>query len=235
MRKIDLFRQLQEADSRIDSTRAEIERLQSQLGGRSALAAQEAELAQLRAELHTLEGQQKDLELQAEDRRTKIAADEGKLYSGRVTNPKELQSLSDEVAQDRRQLGTVEDQLLAILERSEELSSRVAQADSAHKKEKSAWDTEQASMRSKLDEAQGGLSSMEAKRTQAASQFPPADLVTYETLRRQKGGTAVANVHQRTCQACRVGLTPSQEQRARIGAEPVLCHSCGRILFVALS
>ena len=90
-------------------------------------------------------------------------------------------------------------------------------------------------MQKTLDDARGGLAALETKRVKAAAQVPPADLVTYETIRRQKGGTAVAIVQQRTCQSCRVGLTPSQEQRARIGNDPVLCHSCGRILYVPLT
>src|SRR5438105_3812497 len=146
MRKIDVFRELQTADTQLDSSRATIERMEGQLGGRDALAAREAEIDQLRAELHQVEAQQRDLELQADDRRSKIAGDEGKLYSGRVTNPKELQSLSEEVAQDRRQLGTVEDQLLALLERSEDLTGQIGQLSATYNKEKDAWTADQASI-----------------------------------------------------------------------------------------
>jgi len=108
MRKTDILRQLQDADSRIDATRTTIETLEGQLGQRDALVAREAEIEGLRKELHAIEAQQRDLDLQADDRRTKIAADEGKLYGGKVTNSKELESLQQEVSQDKRQLSAID-------------------------------------------------------------------------------------------------------------------------------
>jgi predicted nucleic acid-binding Zn-ribbon protein len=235
MRKTDILRQLQDADTRIDSARTAISILESQLGIRDALAAREAEIEQARGELRVLEGQQRDLELQAEDRRAKIATDEGKLYGGKVTSPKELTSLTEEVAQDRRQLSGIEDRLLVILEQVEEITGRITQLEAVHQRELATWRTEQGSATEKLQVAQATLEATEGQRARIASQVPPADLVQYETIRRQKNGTAVAIVQQRTCQSCRVGLTPNQEQRARIGAEIVTCNSCGRILFVALN
>jgi predicted nucleic acid-binding Zn-ribbon protein len=179
--------------------------------------------------------QQRDLEMDADGKRSKIAADEGKLYGGRVSNPKELQSLTEEVAQDKRQLSTVEDKLLEILEQVEELSGQLAASESALAAELKTWNETQESARQKLVEAQAALSTLEGRRKDTAAQIAGSDISTYETIRRQKGGMAVAPVQQRTCQACRVGLTANQEQRARIGAEIILCHSCGRILFVPLT
>jgi uncharacterized protein len=235
MRKVDTLRQLQDADSRIDATRAAISTLEGQIGEKSALEAREAEIQALQKELHALEADQRDLELQADERRTKIKKDEDKLYGGKVTNPKELDSLQHEVAQDKRQLGAVEDKLLEILERTEELGGHLKELRAAHERALAAWTAEQSSAVDKLQQAQVQQAAAEAKRKEVASQLPASDLSTYETIRRQKGGVAVAAVQQRTCQSCRVGLTPNQEQRARIGQEIQLCHSCGRILFVALS
>ena len=235
MRKIDLLRQLQDADSRIDSARTLIARLSSNLGNRQILDEKQAEAASAHQELRGLEAQQRDLELQADDRRAKISADEGKLYSGRVTNPKELASLADEVTQDKRQLSSVEDKLIDIMDRLEETSRRSSGLDGALAAATQAWSQEQDAARAKINESERAIATLEALRISTTSKLIASDVSAYETLRRQKNGLAVAQVHQRTCQACRVTLTPVLEQRARIGAELVLCHSCGRLLFVALS
>jgi predicted nucleic acid-binding Zn-ribbon protein len=235
VRKVDLLRQLQDADSRLDSARTLIARLTADLGDRGGLPRREAELASAREELRGLEALQRDLELQAEDRRAKIASDEGKLYSGRVTNPKELGNLSDEVAQDKRQLNAVEDKLLDIIERVEETTKRARALEATLAGETRGWTEAQEAARSKIAETERTVATLDAQRSSATSKLVPSDISTYETLRRQKNGLAVAQVQQRTCQACRVGLTPALEQRARIGADLIPCHSCGRILFVALS
>ncbi|HEV8613282.1 MAG TPA: hypothetical protein VGQ73_07215 [Gemmatimonadales bacterium] len=233
MRKIDALRQLQDMDTGIDAARTVLVQLEGEIGDRRALDQREAEVAAARADLHALQAQQRDLELQAEDRRTKIQADEGKLYGGRVTNPKELQSLSEEVAQDRRQLDDVEYRLLELLERSDEISRRLAGLETSLAQATQEWNAKQQTARSRVSETQGQLQTLEQRRSSAWDELDAESRSTYTALRRQKG-TAVATVHQRTCQACRVSLTASQEQRARIGTELVTCHSCGRVLYVSL-
>lgn len=234
MRKIDALRQLQDIDARIDSARAAVARLETDVAAAGTLAQRAAEVQQAKDELHRLEGQQRDLELQAETHRNKIAADEGKLYGGRVTNPKELSSLQDEVAQDRRQLSSIEDRILDLLDRIEETAGQLNDLESLLARETEAHRMQQSTARAQLQQTQGALESLTSQRAATFSQVDASLRPTYETLRRQKGGLAVATVQQRTCQACRVALTPAQEQRARIGNEIITCHSCGRILFVPL-
>jgi predicted nucleic acid-binding Zn-ribbon protein len=235
VRKVDVLWQLQEIDRQLDAARAAQARLKSELGERSALTKLEAELKGMQDHRRELETQQRDLELLADERRGKIEADEGKLYGGRITNPKELSSLQDEVAQDKRQLGTVEDKLLEIMEQIEESIAQIAELEARLRRESEAWEVLQGRSRTQLSEAEAALTRLAGERSTVTTQLAPTEQSTYETLRRQKGGMAVAQVHQRTCQACRVGLTPSQEQRARQGHEIVTCNSCGRILFVPLA
>lgn len=233
-RTIDALRQLQDLDTRVGTARATIAQISGQLKDRRALQAREQEIKTARTGLQALDVEQRDLEMQAEDRRAKIKSDENKLYGGRVTSAKELASLSDEVAQDRRQLSTVEDRLLELLDKTETQRATLDALEATLARESREWQASQENTRTRLAGAEQTIADSEAQRDTLAASLGPATYSTYETLRRQKGGVAVAMVHQRTCQACRVGLTPSQEQRARIGTELVPCNSCGRILFVSL-
>jgi predicted nucleic acid-binding Zn-ribbon protein len=121
------------------------------------------------------------------------------------------------------------------MEQLEEANGRRAQLEATLKRETAEWQSLQERMKSQLEATDAALKKLTGNRSEVANQIAAPDQTTYETLRRQKGGTAVAIVSQRTCQACRVGLTPSQEQRARQGVEIITCHSCGRILYVPLS
>jgi len=234
VRKIDLLYKLQEIDTQAGAARTQIARLKNEIGERGSLDEAAQHIEAVRAELRAIETQQRDLDLQAEERRDLIKAHEAKLYSGRVQNTKELGSLSEEVAQDRRQLSDIEDQLIELLDQIEEVSGRLRSYETAYARQLAAWNTAQEQARARLATAQATLASLETQRTTAAAAIDPAARSTYETLLRQKAGLAVGAVHQRTCQACRVSLTPSQEQRARIGTELITCHSCGRILYVPL-
>ncbi|MBM2809465.1 MAG: hypothetical protein HW416_224 [Chloroflexi bacterium] len=233
MRKIDAVWSLQDIDSRAEAALTTAEQLRSQIGVRGALDEREAEIQLAEAALRVLAAEQRDLELKAEERRAKIATDEGKLYGGRVTNPKELQDIEHEVAQDRRQLSPIEDRLLEILDESETASEQIRRLQSALAAATRSWEQEQELARARLASAESTVRELQEGRGTALKAIDPAFLPSYETLRRQKG-TAVARVGQRTCQACRVTLTPVQEQRARQGNDLIMCHSCGRILFVPI-
>ena len=235
MRTVDALRQLQDIDSRIDSARAALARLKVQLSETGPVPALAEETERARQELRRLEPQQLDLELQAEERRSKIAADESKLYGGRVTNPKELASIADEVAQDRRQLSAIEDKLLALFDQIDSTSSHVKELETKLAEATRAWNTQQEQAQRALRDAESTVVALDGQRAATAAAVDASARLTYDGLRRQKGGIAVAQVQRRTCQACRVALTPVQEQRARIGADLVTCTSCGRILFVPLA
>ena len=131
-------------------------------------------------------------------------------------------------------MSAVEDQILELLDRIEEKSGEITQQESQLNRETETLSSRHNAARTQLSQTQTTLGSLTTQRETTFSQIDPALRPMYETLRRQKGGLAVATVQQRTCQACRVSLTPAQEQRARIGNEVVTCHSCGRILFVPL-
>jgi predicted nucleic acid-binding Zn-ribbon protein len=234
MRKIDLLHQLQDFDSRIDGARAAVVRLEAEIADAGTIGQLTDDVQRAKEELQGLDTQQRDLELQAETHRGKIASDEGKLYGGRITNPKELESLQDEVAQDKRQLSTVETRILELMESIEEKTRRSNDLESALARETQSLSARHDGARTQLQQTQGTLKTLGAQRDSVFAQIDSALRPTYETLRRQKGGLAVATVQQRTCQACRVSLTPAQEQRARIGNDIVTCNSCGRILFVPL-
>jgi predicted nucleic acid-binding Zn-ribbon protein len=72
----------------------------------------------------------------------------------------------------------------------------------------------------------------QAERDQVRSEIDAATLRLYDRLRTTRGGQAVAEVKQRTCQGCRVTLTAAYEQRLRHGDQLVTCQSCGRILYL---
>lgn len=235
MRLADLLHDLQEVDTRLDGTRRSLELIRQQLGDRSSLDSPTHDLARAREALHQVETAERDLELQADSRRAKMVADEKKLYSGTVTNPKELGSLSDEVNLEKRALDRTETRLLELLEERDESTRRVANLRAALDQQTKAWNEAQTHAAERAEELQAAVSSLQERRDALASQVDAPTRSTYDALRRQKGGIAVAGVLQRTCQSCHVGLTPAIEQRARMGAELVHCHSCGRILYVPIN
>ena len=75
------------------------------------------------------------------------------------------------------------------------------------------------------------ITKLEGEREAALITVSAEDRATYDSLRRQKGGKAVALLVEGTCGLCGVAPSSSRIQAARQGGEMVRCGNCGRILY----
>ena len=156
-----------------------------------------------------------------------------RLYSGDITNPRELGSLEQEASHARNQLQQRDAELLELSSQAEESQKRHI----ALKKELSdalaTWESRQAELTDRIKQVAVEQKSLAERRSQIVAMLDPADLKRYESLRITKKGRAVAKVERGLCQACRMSLPTQQLQRVRAGRQTILCSSCGRILFIS--
>src|SRR5258708_5024868 len=90
--------------------------------GRAELAAAEAALKsydEITHAFHSSSGSLKDTELELQGVEKKAKDFENKLYSGKVQNPKELQSMQEEIEALGRQRGRLDEQILTLMEEVE--------------------------------------------------------------------------------------------------------------------
>jgi predicted nucleic acid-binding Zn-ribbon protein len=184
----------------------------------------ESGLAKTRAELAKAE---RDTGAQKE----KISETEQKLYSGRITNPKDLQDLEREVDALRRRLDVLEDRQLEAMfttENAQEmLNTAHAQVDAV-----SARSVERnASLLGEQSVLLAEVTRLEEERIAAISSIDPQDLSRYDHLRLQKKGVAVTRVVDKTCGACGATLSATLLQAAHSPNDLAYCTTCGRILY----
>jgi uncharacterized protein len=157
---------------------------------------------------------------------------EKQLYSGAVTNPRELQALQDDVASIRRRIGQLEDDELEIMELVEPVDAERTQLTG----ERERLEAEGARLRAALDEAESELAAqlaaVQAERVAAATEVPDELWPEYDKLRARFGGVGIARLVGSTCQGCHLALPAVEVDRIRKLPldEPVHCEECGRLL-----
>jgi predicted nucleic acid-binding Zn-ribbon protein len=157
---------------------------------------------------------------------------EKQLYSGSVTNPRELQALQDDVASIRRRIGQLEDDELEIMELVEPVDAERAQLTG----ERERLDAEGARLRTALGEAESELAAelaaVQAERDAAAAEVPDELWPEYDKLRARFGGVGIARLVGSTCQGCHLALPAVEVDRIRKLPldEAVHCEECGRLL-----
>ena len=229
MRTADLWR-LQEIDSALDARRATIEDAQSRIGPSDEVAAARAELDEKVAAHRAAESAQRDLELQADDLRAKIAPAEQKLYSGAIKNPKELADLQHDIEQHKRQLSTIEDLDIDALSAVEVAEHARSEAQARLETLEREWSEEQQALADRVERLTDEVAGYEAERRDQATDIEPDILRTYEHVRRAHQGKGVARLDRNLCLGCRISLPTSTVNKARAGNALVQCPNCERIL-----
>ena len=223
--------QLQELDIEIESQEKALSQKTGQLGDRSILDSAQERLASEQKQLDELRHRQRDAEAEVDDLLSKIATAEGQLYSGKISNPKELSSLQHEVTTMKARSDELENKALDVIDQVEAQEKVVDELTSEYRNLQDDWQRQQQVLADEIQQLKESLLDLKQRRQQLSGQIDSSAISLYERIRQQKK-QAVAKVEQGICRACRISLSASALQKARSG-QPVQCGTCGRILFIS--
>lgn len=221
---------LQETDTALESRRGSLADAQSRLGETEDLAALRERVAELRAAARAAEAEQKDIELEADALRAKIAPQEAKLYGGSIKNPKELKDLQADIEQLKRHLSSIEDRDLEALTAVDRAEEELQTAESGLATLDASWGEEQAELTERIERLTREIAEHEELRRERADNIAPELLRTYDRLRVAHQGRGVAKLDRNLCMGCRISLPVNLVNRARAGSALTQCPNCERIL-----
>jgi predicted nucleic acid-binding Zn-ribbon protein len=199
-----------------------------------ALAAVDQLTAEREGTLATVRREQARFEDEIEMVTRKARSEDQRAVSGKVTSPKELTAIQEEVAALRRRQGDLEDQLIERMEQRETLEAEVAEL--AGRRE--AIVAEQAEVTKARDAALVEIDrELEAERAARGAIAPTVGeelRALYDQIRARQGGVGAAALVGNTCQGCRVSISPVElaAVRRQPPEEVKRCENCRRILVV---
>lgn len=223
--------QLQEIDLQLETNEKAQGQIVGKLGDSRQVARVRAELAAEQQRLEEFQHQQHSVEWEIDDLTTKITATEEKLYSGKVTSPKELTNLQHEDDELKTRRTNLEDKALDIMDSVEHSTSAVTNlTENLHKLE-TEWQAQQKQLSADLAQLKTAHADLKQKQGTLSAEIESQLLEVYHELRKRKG-IAIARVEQGTCRGCQIALPVSDLHQVRSG-NLVRCSSCERILFLA--
>lgn len=229
--QLHLLYALQKIDARIAAINSRLAVMDGARELKKAYAAAKGSLAQSEAVLEKQESEVMDMELKLKTIDEKRVKFEQKLYSGAITNPKELSAVEKEVAILKEQQGKLDTQVLALYDAVEAARNAAGEAREALKNAEAEARAALAREAAERKQLESELADLNAKRAQAASKVTdPALLSRYDMVRRKTGCTGAARVVDNRCEACHVAVTPFVTRKLSQDNELVTCESCGRIL-----
>jgi predicted nucleic acid-binding Zn-ribbon protein len=223
---------LQRIDDQITQKKRRYREVDAHLGESQALKKARAALEKAQKEQIQYRTALRDRELEAASVVSKLAADTERLYSGRITNPRELQDLQQETEYLKRRQAELEEQQFAAMMAAEQAATRAAIINEQYVVTETAWKSENADLHGEYETLRHELAHLLAQRKAVAKRIDGEDLKMYDSIRRLKKGVAVVAVQNGVCRVCHVEVPQRDLTRAAETDELYYCSGCERIMYV---
>lgn len=222
---------VRQVDLRLAALRAERAGLDDGTALREESEAARAAATEAAGRLHGAQATLRDQELQLATTETKQKKAEGDLYGGRISNPKELAGLEEEIGVLAKSLDHLQDNILGLFDEVEELRRQDAErraAARALEERLAAHMTVFERERGRIDTA---IAATEAERAGLATAVEPRLLKKYENIAAQEGGVGMVAIAGGFCGGCHNDVPARFVSRVRAG-DVVTCERCHRILYL---
>lgn len=222
--------QLQQYDSELDSSYERIKEIDAILADQKDLEYALKIQGQAEKDLQVKQKILRSAEVQVEDQNLKISQNEKKLYSGVVTNPKELEDLQMESSSLRKYLLVLEERQLESMLEAEQAQEVFDQAAANHTKVANEKSAQASELNTEKDILAKNIESILSQKKSYLDTTEIPDLSLYNDLRNSHGGVAVTLMINGSCSSCGANIPSAIEQEAKSPGKISTCPTCKRIL-----
>lgn len=223
---------LQQVDIQLARQGRRFKTVEASLGESEALRQARARLETATQTHNHWQALSRDRDLEAQSLADKLRAEGERLYSGRISNPKELGDLQNAIEYlERRQTGLETQQIEAMIA-LEEATVQLAVAHEEFVVAEGAWKSENAELNQEYETLKQELPQLMAQRRRLLQALSEEDRNEYSSLQRLRKGLAVVLVHEGRCTTCNVSIPKRDLERAAQVDEIMHCSGCDRILYV---
>ena len=235
MSPLDQLLEVQEHDTTADQLRHRRSTLEERTNlqeCREMLAATAVDLGDATEERSEIADDIKHVEQEVASLERRVTEVDHLLHSGAVAAPRELKALQDEISSLQRRQRMLEDGELDLMERAEPLDKTIEELSGR----KTQLEERAGELENELAAAEitvnDEIAEVEQRRADLAAELPDDMLATYDRLRSQLAGVAVAKLSGGTCGGCFLSLSAVEIDRIKKQpADAVInCEECGRIL-----
>jgi hypothetical protein len=147
-----------------------------------------------------------------------------------VKTNKEYQTILGEIQNLKKEQDGYEEKILELMEKSGEEERKIRAVEGEVKKEKAAFDEEEAKLLAEGERLKSELSGLEGDRGGILSGIDGENLQLYTRVKGLRGA-GVAEVRDEICLGCRVSVPPQKYADVIKSDEIQTCSHCQRILF----
>ncbi len=229
--EIEKLVKLQELDSEIQDFRETIDN--SPL--RKKQMEQSIETAH--KDLLLIKKEQKKLQVERKDKELELLSNEEETKKlqkrlDEVKTNKEYSSILTEIENFKKKKSSIEDMLLLLMEKDEQLGKQLENATSESERIKAEIESKMAEETQKTEALKQQLKEKEERRASMATEISKDIFALYEKIRKsKKDGVAICELAGESCTGCSVFVPTYMAEKVKAKKTPVQCENCSRILY----
>ncbi|MEW6300136.1 MAG: C4-type zinc ribbon domain-containing protein [Thermodesulfobacteriota bacterium] len=233
--QIALLAALQEIDQRLHRKERELQELRQQVNAIvQEVASKEREAEERQQRINELEARHRAIEMQLKEEEAKIK--EKRVRLNRIRNERELLALRREIDLMKEANGKLEDEALVLLEQIEREKPLLAEVSAQVDALKAKIGQETARIEGHVAALEKEVQQERAERERIVRGLDTDLCARYERIFSRRGGVAVVEIRDGTCQGCHMRLPPhmcNQIQGNYLQNHGTIfqCPHCGRILY----
>jgi uncharacterized protein len=221
---------LQERDLRVTKLSTELDALPDQLAAiDNEVATRAAKFDELKARTRQIEAERKKIDLDVQSKQAAIARYKSQQQQTRKNE--EFSALNHEIEHTEKEISTLEDSELELMEAYDKGLASVAEAE----KELLVFNDKAKHKKADLEKRSGVLSaeliSAEEKQAAAEKTVPEDVLPRYRRILKSKKDTAIVPLRHGACSGCHMKVTPQTLISAKAGDHLVSCDNCARLVY----
>lgn len=204
--------------------------------GPRRLRAQQNIVAGAQAAADSLRQEEKEAKIRSDQKQLSLKSGEAKIEDLKVKlnackSNKEYQALREQIAAAEMANSVLADEILELMERIDDLSARLAEAQAAVAAAQKEADQVEAHVAEEAKSLEGDLSRLSAELKTEERDLPPDVADNYRRVVAAKGEDALAAVEGDACTVCCQHITANMASGLAMG-RPIICKSCGALLYL---
>jgi len=198
--------------------------------------AHETNLERLQTQLVELQAKAKDLRVKTDEKQLHLKSGEANVERRRqqlreAKDNRGYQALVEQINADQMANSVLEDEILESMEKLDQLTAKVKQAEQAVVKAREEAGKNSQDWEAEAPVIHGDIQRLEAELKQVEGDLPGDFRDLYRRLIRAKGGDALAAIHGEFCGGCNQHVPLNMVNGVMLG-KPLCCKSCGRLLYI---
>ena len=222
---------LQERDLELDRLRAEWAAIPSKIAKLKAdIQAAKTALEEAKKDMIQLQMAKKQKELDLDTQEAAIRKHSTELNAVKTNDA--YRALLGEIEKAKQEKSGLEDQILQIMEQSDQAARVWKEKESAAKTDEVALQKQIADWEAKHKELEQTIAAKETGREQAFAELPKELAESYKKLRNGYRGAAVVPIRKEQCSGCHMKVSQNLINEVRRGQRLMTCESCSRIVYL---